>query len=157
MKKLIVLILFFGINFSTTAQHADLYGKYGIGAQATFPVFGLSFIMNTNSPISVQAILGLFGGLKLYSGRLLYRMPGPENLSPYAYGLIGAWSYHSSTNDGSKKTKIVPAYGGGLGLEYFRSENLALNLEIGYGALKFKRYRKLSGILYGGGIHFYFG
>ncbi len=159
MKKVPKFLLVAWILSSVAMAQEDNHGKFGVGGQVTFPTIGMSFIVNTESPFSIQAILGVFGDLKTYSGRLLFRIPATESAVPYAYGLFGAWSFRDYTDGLKKKTEIVPAYGFGLGLEYFKSEgpNIGYSTEIGYGSIKFRKLDyDIDAIMYGAGIHFYF-
>ncbi len=136
----------------------------GIGMQASFPVYGASVIYNTNSRISLQGIIGAFGTLKEYGGRVLYRFDQNKNLQPYAFGMAGAWSYDGYRIDNTgygvaKTTETVPGFGAGAGVEYFFESlpDLGFNAEIGMGTAKFKEVNySYSAISFGVGLHYYF-
>lgn len=135
----------------------------GVGIQSSFPVYGASVMINTNSRISVQGILGAFGTLKMYGGRALYRFDAKSNLQPYAFGMLGSWSYEgyelsSSGMSIQKSTETVFGLGAGGGVEYFFQglPDLGFNAEVGYGSAKFKQIDyDFSAISFGVGIHYY--
>jgi len=135
----------------------------GVGLQASFPVYGASIMINTQSNISIQGILGAFSTLKMYGGRVLYRFETKKNLQPYVYGLLGAWSYEGyKIGSGwslEKTTETVFGFGGGGGVEYFFEglPDLGFNAEVGFGSVKFKDIDyNFSAISFGAGMHYYF-
>jgi hypothetical protein len=131
----------------------------GVGFQSSFPAYGVSVMINTNSNISIQGVLGLFSSVKAYNGRVLYRFNTEKNLQPYLYGSLGAYSYEGLTYYFMNKTETVFGFGAGGGLEYFFEglPDLGFNLEIGIGSVKFKEIDfDYSLIWFGLGAHYYF-
>ncbi len=138
-------------------------GSIGLGFQSSFPAYGLSGVIRANDRIAVQGILGFFGDLNSYYGRVLYRFSdrqadwGYTNL--YGYGMAGLFSYPWFDNEGSPTRESTAGFGAGLGWEaQLKSTPVAFNLEIGLGVVDFKEADyKFSAIMLGAGIHYYFG
>lgn len=135
----------------------------GVGIQSAFPAFGASVMISPDQQYSIQGILGIFGDLKVYGGRFLYRFNPNQNLQPYVNGLIGAWSYPGyKVGTGwrlEKTTETVFGFGAGAGVEYFLQglPDLGFNAEVGFGSVKFKEIDyNFSAIWFGAGIHYYF-
>ena len=141
--------------------------KYGVGYQGTFPANGLSGMMDVNENITAQAIFGLFGDLKTYAGRGLYRFRKEAYWDMYGYGMIGAWSYTGLEVGAGltlkKTTETVLGFGAGVGIEYdWRGWDAKLppifwNLELGIGMVNFDKVDyNFSTLLLGAGIHYRF-
>jgi len=142
--------------------------KFGVGFQSTFPVWGLSGTADVSDKIALEGILGIFGDLKTYAGRVIYRLKKETYWNAYGYGMLGAWSYpgfkigtdYLSTE---KTTETVMGYGAGAGIEYgLKALNsnlppLFFNLEIGLGSVNFKEIDyNLSSFMVGAGVHYRF-
>ncbi len=122
--------------------------KFGVGFQSTFPVWGISGMMDMNEKISLQGILGLLGGLKMCSGKGIYRFRREPYWNTYGYGMIGAWWYSYRELEGwtwKEKTETALGLGGGVGIEYNWQAlwgpdlpPIWWNLEVGLGVLKFE-------------------
>lgn len=162
--SLIVLFTFLtgqiaGAQESEIPQRKDL--PYGIGTQYAAPAFGVSGIYDFTNSVSGQAVLGFFGGLQSYSGRVLYRFNRKKAYDLYGYGTLGVWRY-----SGIGETESATGIGGGVGLEYswqhlFDSADIPPlfgNIEIGFVSLtgEFNNYT-FSSFVYGAGIHYRFG
>lgn len=134
---------------------------YGVGAQWAAPAFGVSGVYDFTEQISGQAVLGFFGGLQSYSGRILYRFNQKEAYDLYGFGTVGVWRY-----SGAFSTESATGLGGGVGLEYswqhlFDSADMPPlfgNVELGFVSLTgdFSGYN-FSSFVYGVGIHYRFG
>ena len=163
----VFVVLFFsvlGVTFGQSACPTD----FGIGVQAAFHSFGISGILDVANKVSIQAILGFFGDLKSYGGRLLYRFNKEEFWNVYGFGMLGAWSYTGLSTGAnlsrSTTTETVFGFGAGAGVEY-NLEGLThkfipffplyINLEIGFGAVNFKQVAyNFSPLMVGAGVHF---
>ena len=112
------------ISNNMFAQESDQTekGKFGIGFQSSFPVWGGSIMLNLNEQTSIQGLLGMFGDLKTYGGRFIYRFNNEQYSSTYGYGLLGAFSYTGLRigEDWSleETTETVFGFGAGVGIEY---------------------------------------
>jgi hypothetical protein len=163
MKKWHLLLIAICILFLVSSALAQ-EKKFGLGWQATFPVFGISGKYNINEKIAGQAILGFFGDLKTYGGRVTYKFMEKPNHNLYAFGLLGAFSYTSPVFQSNwtwkDETETVLGFGAGVGLEYFFKSFLpevGWNVEIGFGSVKFEEVDyDFSAFLMGGGFHYYF-
>jgi hypothetical protein len=162
--SLIVLLTFLtgqiaGAQDREIPQRKDL--PYGIGAQYAAPAFGVSGIYDFTNSVSGQAVLGFFGGLQSYSGRVLYRFNRKKAYDLYGYGTLGIWRY-----SGFGETASATGIGGGVGIEYswqhlFDSPDIPPlfgNIELGFVNLtgEFNNYT-FSSFVYGAGIHYRFG
>ena len=162
MRKVIMTVTVLVLAASPlVAQYDHHSGSIGIGGQAVFPAIGASIIVDAHETIGLQGILGVFGDLKIYGGRVIYRFTEFESVRPYAYGLVAGWSHRGYAEDLSKrKTEIVPGYGVGGGIEFSKPERIpgaVFSAEIGYGTVKFKDVDyDFAAITYGVGIHFFF-
>ena len=157
------------ISNNMFAQESDQTekGKFGIGFQSSFPVWGGSIMLNLSEQTSIQGMLGFFGDLKTYGGRFLYRFTNKQYSNTYGYGLLGAFSYTGlkiGENYSLEKTKeTVFGFGAGLGVEYSWQMWLPdlppiwWNLEIGFGSVKFEEVDyDFSAFMVGAGFHYYF-
>lgn len=142
--------------------------KFGIGIQATFPVSGLSGMVDVSDKFALEGLLGVFGILKSYGGRILYRFKKETYWNAYGYGMVGAWSYPgykiSADYLSLEKTReTVLGYGAGAGIEYnWKALNpnlppLFFNLELGLGSVDFKEINyNVSAFMLGAGVHYRF-
>lgn len=137
--------------------------KYGIGFQSSFPAYGVSGMYNVNEKSSIQVVLGPFGYLKTFAGRVLYRFNRktiPHKYNVYGYGMLGFWSYTWHRWYAENRTETVPGFGAGAGIEYFFNDFLpevGWNLEIGLGFVDFKEvHYTFSTFMFGIGAHYYF-
>lgn len=135
--------------------------SYGIGAQFAAPAFGISGTADFTDQVSGQAVLGFWGGLQSYFGRVLYQFNEEEAYDIYGFATAGVWRYSSFGFSSSQ-----PGFGAGVGLEYswqhlFDSSEvppLFGSLELGFVTLgdDLTGYN-FSTISYGFGIHYRFG
>ena len=171
MKLTRTVLLCIAISiFSTEALMAQFSddelekGKVGIGLQVSYPIAGASAIVDMNKKLGIQGIFGLNSGLKSIGGRLLYFMTNKSRSCTYAYGMLGSFRYTSYLifSDYEKKTESILGYGIGIGMEYSRQSWMAglpiwVNMEIGYGNIKFKEVDfDMAEIMVGVGLHYYF-
>jgi len=157
-KIIIVAIMVVGISLgmipiAVQAEVPQGKGKFALGMDAIFPVTGLSGKYWFSDKLGGQVIIGLFGELNMYGGRVLYKFKEGENHYLYGAVLIGNWSYEWWPGE------TESAFGFALtgGVEYFTKfiPQLGFTLEIGYGSvgLEYYTYGQIS---YGAGIHYYF-
>ena len=135
---------------------------YGFGAQYAAPAFGLSGMYDFTDKISGQAVLGFFGGLQSYSGRVLYRFKKEKAYDVYGFGTVGVWQY-----SGPGTSSSTTGFGAGVGLEYSWRKVLGSsdlpplfgNIELGFVSLSgdLTGYDNFSSFVYGFGIHYRFG
>jgi len=137
--------------------------KYGVGFQGTFPASGLSGMMSLTDDISIQAIVGMFGNLRTFAGRGLYKFQEDEFWDLYGYGMIGVWSYRGLTFSNNRQTETVLGLGAGAGFQYdWRAYNptlppIAWNIELGIGFVDFDQVNyNFSTIMFGAGVHYRF-
>jgi len=137
--------------------------RYGVGFQGTFPASGISGMMRVTDDIQIQAIAGIFGGIRTFSGRGLYTFQEERYWDLYGYGMIGAWSYRGWTSIQNRRTETVLGLGAGAGFQYdWRAfvpdfPPIAWNLELGLIYADFKEVNySLSTIMIGAGVHYRF-
>ena len=137
--------------------------RYGVGFQGSFPASGLSGMMNVTDEIAIQAIVGLFGNLRTFAGRGLYKFQEDQFWDLYGYGMAGAWSYRGFTINNNRQTETVLGLGAGVGFQYdWRAFNpdfppIAWNIELGLGFVDFKEVNyNFSTIMFGAGVHYRF-
>ena len=165
LKVTICVLIMSGLMFAQKGLPSS-FSKYGVGFQATFPAYGLSGMYHLNDEASVQGMFGIFGDLKTYSGRYLYRFSHDKAWNMYGYGSVGFFTYTSLVLDGfvlKEKTETVPGFGAGAGVEYsWQAFNPNLpplwsNLELGFGSVNFNEVNfNFSTFSLGAGIHYYF-
>jgi len=140
--------------------------KVGLGFQTTYPFFGFSLKYKMTESFSLQGILGIFFVTKVTGLRALYHFTSTESHTTYGFGQFGKYSITGNQIgddfDWEEITEDIFGYGLGLGLEYHFDKvqgniPLWMNLEVGYGNLKFKEVEfKAQAITLGGGLHYYF-
>ena len=170
-KKVKVLILLFIFIFSSIAfSQEEKKPKYGVGFQVSYPAWGISGIMDLTDKISAQVVIGLFGDLNSFIGRVNYKFTGEKFWNVYGYGEIGIWTYpyiefelEGWVLEGKKKREIAPAFGAGAGVEYnwqalsSKLPPVWYRLEIGLGYANFdKADCTVSTLWWGVGLHFRF-
>ncbi len=164
MKKIVLSLCI--LIFACNVKAQDVKRTFGIGFQSSLPVYGLSvkYALNTNSV--VQATIAPFASgdfkLNFYGGRYLYRFISDESnkLDPYVYGGVGLISYTTPSYDMNtgaitNKSNSFFSYSAGGGVEYSIAGALGLSLELGYGKLNVTNGDGVSGVFFGGGIHYY--
>lgn len=143
-------------------------GRYGVGFASTWPAYGLSGTYQLNEAMTAEAILGAFGAISNFGGRLWYRF----NLNPkydlYGFGGAGLLRYgyteFVSLGQTRNATENVLGLSAGVGLEtglqgLFGDRNLPplfFNWEIGLSYADFNHYN-FSSLMYGGGVRYRFG
>ncbi len=138
--------------------------KYGVGAQFTFPAYGISGMLDINEIISAQGVIGIFGDLKTYAAKGLYKFKKTNYWNLYGYGIIGAWSYTGLETGGLDEiTETTLGFGGGVGFEYDlrvwdeEMPPIFWNIELGIGVASFDKVdHDFSTLAFGAGIHYRF-
>jgi len=168
-KIMILAVLVMGIILGMVPMNADAgapTGRFSVGAQSAFPVFGLSGKYFFNDKFGGQLILGAFGDLRIYGGRVLYKIREEENYDLYGALLVGQWSYNYEevywdpdwwgwrTRTG---TESVLGFSLDGGIEYFFPglPELGFSAEIGIASVGLREYN-WSTVVFGVGIHYYF-
>jgi hypothetical protein len=155
MKKLLLSLIVVACVFSTNAQSLSA-PKMGIGFQYGFMSFGVSARMDFTENHSAQAIVGLLGPLKSYSGKYMYCFNESGYnfvIKPYLFAQAGMIKYSMFNIN-----ETIFAYGGGAGIEWhipFITEHLRVNWELGYGKADLSNYN-FNSIIFGAGLHYYF-
>jgi hypothetical protein len=92
---------------------------FGLGFQYSYPFWGLSGLADVANNVSIQGIFGLFGDLKAYAGRGIYRFNKKPKWNTYGYGMVGAWSYTGlDIRTLEETTETSFGFGAGLGVEW---------------------------------------
>lgn len=139
-------------------------GRYGIGFGSAWPAYGISGTLQMNQTITVEAVLGLFGTVTNFGGRLWYRFNQNEKYDLYGYGAVGVYRY-SARVLGIGVSENVLGLGAGAGIEagiakLFDDEELPpifLNAELGLAFGSFEYYGGFSTLSFGFGAHYRFG
>jgi len=131
---------------------------YAVGTQWSAPAYGVSGKFDLSKKVTGQAVLGFFGTVSQFSGRILYRFQKNNAYDIYGYGSVGSWNYSFGGS--------AVGFGGGVGLEYSWPKLLDNadvpplfgNLELGFVTLgtEFEGYN-FSSFGFGIGIHYRFG
>ena len=162
----VLLVLLFASNVAFAQEQKET--KFGMGFQSSFPAWGISGMMDVAPNISVQGILGLFGDLRTYAGRGIYRFTKEPYWNTYGYGMIGAWSYPWLEYDWVaqrwvERTETAMGFGAGAGVEYnwqAWERNLPpiwWNAEVGIGMVEFEEaLYEFSTFMIGVGAHYRF-
>jgi len=161
-RIIIVVIMVAGILLGTIpmavqAEVPQAKGKFALGMDAVFPVTGLSGKYWFSDKLGGQAIIGLFGDLSMYGGRVLYKFREGENHYLYGALLVGNWTYEWDWGWLGSGSESAFGFGINGGIEYFTKfiPQLGFTLEIGYGSVKLEHY-DYKALSYGTGIHYYF-
>jgi hypothetical protein len=143
-------------------------GRYGVGFASTWPAYGLSGTYQLNEAMTAEAILGAFGTISNFGGRLWYRFNLNPNYDLYGFGGAGILRYgytqFVSFSETRKSTENVLGLSAGLGLEtglqaLFGDQNLPplfFNWEVGLSYADFEYYN-FSSFMFGGGVRYRFG
>ncbi len=134
-------------------------GRFGVGFTSSWPSYGLSGTLQVNEKITAEAILGFFGTVSNFGGRVWYRFMPDVVYDIYGYGAASMYRY-----DYIFDTESVLGIGGGAGIEanlgkLFNQEDfppLFMNWEIGLAFADFKYYN-FSSFVFGAGVHYRFG
>jgi len=142
--------------------------KFGVGMQACFPAWGISGMMDVGDNISAQGIFGIFGDLKTYAVRGIYRFRKESYWNVYGYGMIGGWSYtctleiiYMGSVSTQKETDTAIGFGAGAGIGVDwrilspKLPPIEWNLEIGLARVGLENY-DFSTITFGTGLHYRF-
>jgi hypothetical protein len=85
-------------------------GRWGVGAQFTWPTYGVSGMYDLTDEWSVQGVLGTAGFGLAITARGIYRLDREEQYRPYVYGEAGTWSDY-------RPWGTIPHFGFGGGVE----------------------------------------
>ena len=163
MKKIAIMIFTFFMMTHLNAQ--EVKRTLGVGLQASFPTYGISAKYGITDQSVIQATIapfssGLFS-VNFYGARYIHRFPdkdqGKVSLDPYIYGGAGLMSFKTDLSDFGmgKSTESFFSYSVGGGVELIVAKKLGLSAELGYGKMNVVEGVSVSGILGGGGLHFY--
>jgi hypothetical protein len=163
MKKTLLFSLAILVASIVSAQ--DVKRTLGVGLQASLPTYGLSVKYGLSNASVIQGTIAPFGAglfsMNFYGGRYIHRFPdsdqGKVSLDPYVYGGAGIMSFKTdfSSIGFGKTTDNFFSYSVGGGLELIVARKLGISAELGYGRMSVIDGFAVSGILGGGGIHFY--
>ncbi|MFK7847992.1 MAG: hypothetical protein AB8G77_22080 [Rhodothermales bacterium] len=142
-------------------------GRYGVGFGSSWPAYGLSGTIQISETITGEAILGFFGDVTNFGGRVWYRFNRSEKYDIYAYGGIGVYRYKGfdSIFLDLGVSESVLGVGLGAGVEsglakLFDDEEfppIFVSAELGIALASFEYYGGFSTISLGFGIHYRFG
>lgn len=163
MKKIVIMVIVFLMVTHLNAQ--DVKRKLGVGLQASLPTYGISAKYGITDQSVIQGTIapfssGLFS-VNFYGARYIHRFPdkdqGKVSLDPYIYGGVGLMSFKTNLSDFGmgKSSESFFSYSVGGGLELIVAKKLGLSAELGYGKMNVVDGISVSGILGGGGLHFY--
>jgi len=174
MKKITLTFLLSFFISIVVAQDGNR--RIGIGAQTSFPIYGLSAKIGFTDQIIGQAIIAPFSvsagdygySINFYGARGIYRLTEPDRFAvPYAFAGVGLIrSTYKLGYLGSSSTNLL-GWSLGTGLEFFHGwldlgnwldlDNLGSSVELGYGANSVGALGlSISSITYGVGVHYYF-
>lgn len=126
----------------------------GIGFQSMIPAFGISGMYDITPKVTGQAVLGFFGGVQTYAGRVLYHFSQHNSYNLFGFGGVGAWRY-------AGVSAVGLGGGGGIELNWARLFDaptfppIFSNLEIGFFYFN-EELASVSALSIGGGIHYRF-
>jgi hypothetical protein len=163
MKKVVIIVLTF-LYFSTSNAQ-DVKRTMGVGLQSSFPTYGISVKYAVADNSVVQATIapfsaGLFS-VNFFGARYIHRFPdadqGKVSLDPYVFGGAGIMTFKTDLSGyGMGKTSdSFLSYSVGGGVELILARKLGISAELGYGKMNIVDGLGVSGILGGGGLHFY--
>lgn len=142
-------------------------GRYGIGLASSWPAYGISGTIQVSETLTGEAVLGFFGTVSNFGGRIWYRFNRNETYDIYAYGGLGVYRYtgFDSILLDLNRTESVLGIGLGAGVEaglpkLFDDEDLPpifLNAELGLALASFEYYTGFSTLSLGFGVHYRFG
>lgn len=155
------------VEGATTAEEQST--RFGVGFQSTWPAYGLSGIIDVTPELTGQAVFGLLGPVKTFTGRALYHFSREQAYSPYGFGSIGLWRTTTvattSLFEATERTESVLGFGAGGGIEFDWQELVSPdddsfppvfgNVEVGLGIVNFEHY-DFSALMIGGGLHYRF-
>ena len=168
-----VLSLFVLVLLFIPAQHAVAQiggetvgvqgGRFGVGLTSSWPAYGVSGTLQLNEKMTAEAVLGFFGSVSNFSGRLWYRFKRDAKYDLYGYGAAGVYRYGYRVL-GVSDAENVLGLGAGAGIEaglrqLFDDEGfppIFVNAEVGLAYANFDYYN-FSTFLFGAGIHYRFG
>lgn len=138
-------------------------GRFGVGLTSSWPAYGVSGTLQLNQKMTAEAVLGFFGTVSNFSGRLWYRFRRDVKYDLYGYGSAGVYRYGYNVL-GVGGTENVLGLGGGAGIEaglgkLFDDEDfppIFVNAEVGLAFANFEYYN-FSAFIFGAGIHYRFG
>ncbi|MBX2822734.1 MAG: hypothetical protein KTR29_23755 [Rhodothermaceae bacterium] len=142
-------------------------GRYGIGIGSAWPAYGISGTLQVSETITAEAVLGFFGDVSNFGGRLWYRFNRNEKYDLYGYGAVGVYTYRGFDPFllDNRVSETVLGIGAGAGIEaglpkLFDDEDLPpifINAELGLAFGSFQYYGGFSSIGLGLGVHYRFG
>lgn len=142
-------------------------GRYGIGLASSWPAYGISGTIQVSETLTGEAVLGFFGAVSNFGGRIWYRFNRNETYDIYAYGGVGVYRYtgFDSILLDLNRSESVVGLGLGAGIEaglpkLFDDEDLPpifLNAELGLALASFEYYSGFSALTLGFGVHYRFG
>lgn len=142
-------------------------GRYGLGFGSAWPAYGLSGTLQISETITGEVVLGFFGAVSNFGGRVWYRFNRNEKYDIYAYGGAGVYRYTGLDGFllGSSVSESVLGLGFGAGVEaglpkLFDDEDfppIFVNAELGLAIASFEYYGGFSSLSLGFGAHYRFG
>ncbi|NLY91294.1 MAG: hypothetical protein GX081_06755 [Firmicutes bacterium] len=152
---LILLMGLFDPIPATAAEPESYLFRFGLGCQGVFPELGYSAVFNFTKHTSIQGLFIYNDYAAIWGGKYIYRFLLRPTHNLYTFGLVGQFAFY----DENYILVDTPGFIAGLGLEFTSGSfiaNLKYNLEIGYSTAGFPWGPSGPGLVYGGGIHFYF-
>lgn len=143
-------------------------GRYGVGFASTWPTYGISGTYQINEIMTAEAIVGAFGTVSNFGGRLWYRFSLDPKYDLYGFGGTSLLRYGYTEfvppNQMRDATENVLGLSAGAGIEsglqaLFGDRSLPpifFNWEIGLSYADFKHYN-FSSFMFGGGVRYRFG
>ena len=153
----------FGFTAAPAAgQSSD--SPFSAGFQSSWPSYGLSVRYDLNERMQAQGVVGAFGAVTNFSGRLNYDVKDEEKYDVYGFGSVGLWRYsYRVLGVGASESSV--GFGGGAGVEFDLEEvfspdsddfpPLFWSVELGVNVASLDAYN-FSTISMGAGLHYHF-
>lgn len=143
-------------------------GRYGLGFASSWPAYGISGTVQVSEKLTGEAVLGFFGAVSNFGGRIWYRFNRNEKYDIYGFGGVSVYRYkgfNSILLGSSRVNESVVGLGVGAGIEaglpqLIDDEDfppIFLNAELGLALASFQHYGGFSTLSLGFGIHYRFG
>lgn len=140
-------------------------GRYGLGFASSWPAYGISGTLQVSETITGEAVLGFFGTVSSFGGRLWYRFNRNMKYDLYGYGGLSVYHWNGVNSAFLDVSENVLGVGFGAGIEsglpkLFDDEEfppIFINAELGLAFASFKYYSNFSSFILGVGAHYRFG
>ena len=128
-------------------------GKFGVGAQLSFPTGGISVKKEMSDTLTAQVTIGGGGYYTIIGGRGLFKFKKEPDYDIYGFGGL---AYINWKFLGLSESSV--GFGAGAGMEYDVTKEITVNGELGYYGASFGNgfTGSYDGIGFGLGAHYWF-